>query len=209
MQRTVGQVDMLSPRRASYAVKCFDYCFLIRLRRGVHIPRTTRIVADRYVEDRRRVAPPFHTGEALPSLVCLDYSDSDLTLLMVISRQCHFCTESMPFYRTVVETARENPRRSNFPTREKTRYSRSSEAGAERSFGRSRYSRIALLGVIFAGALISSQPRPAYADTCTASDPCVQACTEGFHECIDQAGHPDIGTCFIQARDSYVLGCGC
>ena len=41
-------------------------------------------------------------GAKLP-LVNVDWSGSDRNLLMVLSTACHFCSESMPFYKRLIE----------------------------------------------------------------------------------------------------------
>jgi hypothetical protein len=52
-----------------------------------------------------RTAPAGYTvGEVLPPLDGVSYAASDRSLILFVSSGCHFCTESMPFYGTLVST---------------------------------------------------------------------------------------------------------
>lgn len=46
---------------------------------------------------------PYSAGELVGAISGLDFSASPETLLLVLSSDCRFCTQSMPFYRTLVE----------------------------------------------------------------------------------------------------------
>lgn len=54
--------------------------------------------------------PPIEVGSKidLPGLV---WGENEATLLLVLSTECHFCSESMPFYRQIVEQVGNIPRR--------------------------------------------------------------------------------------------------
>lgn len=47
-------------------------------------------------------------GKAMAQLPKLDYSSSSQTLLIAMSTQCHYCAESLPFYRQLVTTQQGN-----------------------------------------------------------------------------------------------------
>jgi thioredoxin-related protein len=54
--------------------------------------------------NRQRPVPEFRPEQALDALQgAVDYRLSDQTLLLVLSRACKFCNQSMPFYRRIVE----------------------------------------------------------------------------------------------------------
>jgi hypothetical protein len=47
--------------------------------------------------------PPLYSiGETAPSLSTVSYRSSDRTLILFVSSSCHFCTDSMAFYRDLV-----------------------------------------------------------------------------------------------------------
>lgn len=46
---------------------------------------------------------PYNVGERMSAVSGLDYGAADATLLMVAQSACRFCTDSMPFYRHLVE----------------------------------------------------------------------------------------------------------
>ena len=54
------------------------------------------------VEERAQIAP----GTKL-SLPGVDWSKGDKTLLMVLSTNCHFCNESAPFYKRLIEAVKD------------------------------------------------------------------------------------------------------
>jgi hypothetical protein len=45
----------------------------------------------------------FRKGAAAPTLPDVDYASAPKTLLIVLNTRCHFCTESIPFYNSLVE----------------------------------------------------------------------------------------------------------
>ncbi len=45
----------------------------------------------------------FRKGEPAPVLPSIDYAGASKTLLVAMSTKCHFCTESIPFYNSLVE----------------------------------------------------------------------------------------------------------
>lgn len=45
-------------------------------------------------------------GDSLPALPDFSWNDSDYTLLVALSPQCRYCTESMPFYRRLFSEVR-------------------------------------------------------------------------------------------------------
>src|SRR3990170_2033038 len=51
-------------------------------------------------------APTYRAGEHIPEATGLGVKANRQTLLLVTASTCHFCTESMPFYRKVAEAAR-------------------------------------------------------------------------------------------------------
>jgi hypothetical protein len=46
----------------------------------------------------------YHRDERLPALGGFDYAASPRTLMLIVSSTCHFCTESMPFYRSLTHS---------------------------------------------------------------------------------------------------------
>jgi hypothetical protein len=50
-------------------------------------------------------------GDVLPPLEGVSYAAADRSLILFVSSSCHFCTESMPFYDTLVRTR--NARKAN------------------------------------------------------------------------------------------------
>jgi len=49
---------------------------------------------------------PYEKGEIIPSVQGVDYSHSKGTVILVVSSNCHFCTESMAFYQALGKHAR-------------------------------------------------------------------------------------------------------
>ncbi len=47
--------------------------------------------------------PPYEKGERLEALQAALPAGADRTLVLALSPQCHFCTESMPFYKRLVD----------------------------------------------------------------------------------------------------------
>ncbi|HZS60320.1 MAG TPA: thioredoxin-like domain-containing protein [Gemmatimonadaceae bacterium] len=50
------------------------------------------------------VVSSYKAGESAPHLEAVQYSDSGRTLLMFVRSTCHFCTESMEFYRRIADS---------------------------------------------------------------------------------------------------------
>jgi hypothetical protein len=48
---------------------------------------------------------PYKPGERLTSTKALTFTTASQTLILITASNCHFCTESMPFYRTLVDQA--------------------------------------------------------------------------------------------------------
>jgi hypothetical protein len=46
----------------------------------------------------------YHRDERLPALGGFDYAASPQTLMLIVSSTCHFCTQSMPFYKSLVHS---------------------------------------------------------------------------------------------------------
>ena len=42
-------------------------------------------------------------GSAFPAIENVKYGDADRTLILALSTQCHFCQESLPFYRALTQ----------------------------------------------------------------------------------------------------------
>jgi hypothetical protein len=53
-------------------------------------------------ESPRSSPEPFKVGAHIDHIAAGAYSGSPYTLIMYVRSTCHFCTESMPFYRTLV-----------------------------------------------------------------------------------------------------------
>jgi peroxiredoxin len=53
-----------------------------------------------------RLEAGLRKGEAFSPVRGLDYGGSPLTLLIVMNTNCHYCTESVPFYRKLAEAQR-------------------------------------------------------------------------------------------------------
>jgi hypothetical protein len=75
----------------------------------------TTLVASRVIADYRRPAPTvpqtYQVGDKLtPTEAPVDFSKAPQTLLLVLSSQCHYCTESVPFYHTLLEARARDPR---------------------------------------------------------------------------------------------------
>lgn len=54
----------------------------------------------------RRPAPPFRVGATLKAIPSDVYSASPRTLVLLLQSSCRFCTDSMPFYRRLIQTRR-------------------------------------------------------------------------------------------------------
>lgn len=48
----------------------------------------------------------YSAGESLPALTEFSYADHKSTLVLVVRSTCKFCTQSMPFYRSLVDKAK-------------------------------------------------------------------------------------------------------
>ena len=46
----------------------------------------------------------YHRDEKLPTLGGFDYAASPQTLMLIVSSSCHFCTQSMPFYKSLTHS---------------------------------------------------------------------------------------------------------
>jgi hypothetical protein len=55
----------------------------------------------------------YEVGEVVPVINGISYGDAERSLLMFVNSGCRFCTESMPFYQTVIE--RRNASRTHVP----------------------------------------------------------------------------------------------
>lgn len=44
-----------------------------------------------------------HKGQAMPKLLGIDYSAAPRTLLLSLSTKCHYCEESLPFYKRLID----------------------------------------------------------------------------------------------------------
>lgn len=49
-----------------------------------------------------------HKGQAMPKLPGIDYGVAPRTLVLLLSTKCHYCQESLPFYKRVIEEQRRN-----------------------------------------------------------------------------------------------------
>jgi hypothetical protein len=60
----------------------------------------TGLIAARFFGGARppKRPPAYAAGESVPLLKNVDYSASDKTLAIVVRHDCHFCTDSLPFY---------------------------------------------------------------------------------------------------------------
>jgi hypothetical protein len=66
----------------------------------------SRVIAD-YRQPPRPAVPDYQVGETLPAAFPVDFRKTPQTLLLVLSSQCHYCTDSVPFYRDLL-SARAN-----------------------------------------------------------------------------------------------------
>lgn len=55
-----------------------------------------------------RIEEGLQKGKAFPTLPGVDYSMSNLTLLIAMSSKCEFCQESVPFYNQLAESIHNN-----------------------------------------------------------------------------------------------------
>src|SRR5688572_8702229 len=64
----------------------------------------TAVTVARFLDVGRNAGPVrgYLAGETI-ELSGVDFSRSDRTLLVVVRSTCHFCTDSMPFYRRIVD----------------------------------------------------------------------------------------------------------
>ncbi len=74
----------------------------------------TTVVTSRVVADYRRPAQTlpqtYQVGEKLVSTEApVDFSKAPQTLVLVLSSQCHFCTESVPFYHDLLKARAHSP----------------------------------------------------------------------------------------------------
>lgn len=60
-----------------------------------------------YVAGRTSNPPSIAAGETF-ALKGVDWQSSEKNLVLAVSTTCHFCTESAPFYRTLVDQCRRN-----------------------------------------------------------------------------------------------------
>jgi thioredoxin-related protein len=74
----------------------------------------TTLVGSKVIADYRRPLPTlpqtYQVGEKLAVADApVDFSKAPQTLVLVLSSQCHFCTESMPFYRDLLKARAGQP----------------------------------------------------------------------------------------------------
>lgn len=74
------------------------------------------LAAATYVRTWRHEPPPrpapttYAPGDVLPAFGDFSYSRASRSLLLFVSSRCHFCTDSMPFYRELLaQRSRGNP----------------------------------------------------------------------------------------------------
>jgi hypothetical protein len=51
----------------------------------------------------RSARPAYDPGDLMESLSGVDYGTADMTVVLYLSNTCRFCTDSMPFYRDLVQ----------------------------------------------------------------------------------------------------------
>jgi hypothetical protein len=56
-----------------------------------------------------RLPPIYSVGESIDTVRGLDFRAARSTLVMVIREDCHFCQESLPFYRRLADARRNRP----------------------------------------------------------------------------------------------------
>jgi hypothetical protein len=73
---------------------------------------TCIILSVRYGRDLYRrahpanLAPPYKIGDTIKDTPELGLNQAPMTMVVVTRSSCHFCTESMPFYRRLVDVAK-------------------------------------------------------------------------------------------------------
>ncbi len=55
--------------------------------------------------------PIYRAGDIIKDMPILDFKGSAQTVLVVTASTCHFCTESMPFYKSLVEISAQSNNR--------------------------------------------------------------------------------------------------
>jgi thioredoxin-related protein len=64
----------------------------------------------RYNNDRQApidaAAAPYRTGEPAAELAAVDFTKTTHTIVLFVNSTCHYCTESMPFYRRLQEAVK-------------------------------------------------------------------------------------------------------
>jgi hypothetical protein len=74
----------------------------------------TALLVSRFVAERQQPPPPisrqYQVGEKMAAGFPVDFSSSAQTLLLVLSSRCHYCSESVPFYRDVLDAHRADAR---------------------------------------------------------------------------------------------------
>ncbi len=57
---------------------------------------------------QKSASPPYASGEHIKDTPALGFHSADKTLVMVTASGCHYCAESLPFYRQLVPLAHES-----------------------------------------------------------------------------------------------------
>lgn len=52
-------------------------------------------------------------GDQLPAIPTIDWKSNDRTLLLVLRKGCHYCEDSMPFYRRLAQMSEEKKLKAN------------------------------------------------------------------------------------------------
>lgn len=54
-----------------------------------------------------------HIGDQLPSIPGIDWKSSDRTVILALKKGCHYCEDSMPFYRQLAELSEQKALKAN------------------------------------------------------------------------------------------------
>ena len=63
-------------------------------------------VASRFIGQRATMPEPYQVGDVVPAIGGFQYSASDRTVLLFVRSTCPYCTISMPFYQTLVDSGK-------------------------------------------------------------------------------------------------------
>jgi thioredoxin-related protein len=67
----------------------------------------------RATQSNSQTPPGPQIGDQLPAIAGVDWKSGDRTLILVLRKGCHYCEESMPFYRRLAQMAEQKELKAN------------------------------------------------------------------------------------------------